>query len=122
LSEEWCITRGFLDVAEEEEEEEEDNKNPNSSWTLKPISDMVKFATPLADNIIDASSTCAEVLQKMRSTSIDTVLLFKEGVMAEVVTKKNIMSKLVLGVVKPTDSVELAALDRYILVGLSTLH
>lgn len=108
LSEEWCVTRGFLDV-------EEDEKN-DFWWTHKPISAMADFVTPIADNIVDASLTCAQVLDRMKSKSIDTVLVFKEGVMTEVVTKKNIMNKLVIGACKPTDLVELAALDRHIML------
>lgn len=108
MSEEWCITRGFVDV-------EEDEKN-DFWWTHKPISAMGAFVTPVADNIVDASFTCAQALDRMKSKSIEMVLVFKEGVMTDAVTKKNIMNKLVLGAVKPTDSVELAALDRHIMV------
>lgn len=107
LSDEWMITRGFM-VPEV--------LHSDPWWTHKEISAMKSFVQPLENNIIDAKLSCSKALEHMKSKSVDCVLIFKDGSLKNVVTKKNIMSKLVLGAIKPEDSVESAAIDRHILL------
>ena len=77
---------------------------------------MGSFLFPIEKNIVDSSFTCAQTLAKMKLASIDCVLVFKDGSLDKVVTKKNIMSKLVIGAIRPDSLVETAALDRHIIV------
>jgi len=104
------ITRGFAEV---------EAKKNDAWWTHEPIQSIQSFTQPIQNNIVDSKFTCSQTLAKMKANAIDCVLVFKDGVVNNVVTKKNIMNKLVLGAIKPDSLVETAALDRHIRVNLS---
>lgn len=105
LSDEWMITRGFMEV---------ETKKNDIWWTNKKISDMTDFLQPISDNIIKSDVTISKALETMKNKSVDCLLIFDEGVLKSVVTKKSIMNKLVIGAISSDDLVETAALDRHI--------
>lgn len=105
LSDDWMIARGFLDV--------EMNKT-DPWWFHQTISCLKKCITSIENNIIDEKKTCAEALSIMKSKAVDCLLTFnKEGVLSNVITRKNIMNKLVNGLAA-SESVTSAALDTYV--------
>lgn len=99
--------RGFHDV------KVQDN---DPWWVSKPISDLEKNLSNIQDNIIDEKTTCSEALNIMKSKSIDCLIILNEGEINSVITKKNIMNKLVNGLALPSDLAKKAALDKYIVV------
>ena len=99
--------RGFHDV------KVQDN---DPWWVSKPISDLEKNLSNIEDNIIDEKTTCSEALNIMKSKSIDCLIIFNEEEINSVITKKNIMNKLVNGLALPSDLAKKAALDKYIVV------
>lgn len=107
LSEEWMITRGFMEV---------EAKNSDPWWIQKPISDMAESMSPLKNNIIDSCLTIDETIKIMKSRSIETALVFKDGILKSAITKKNIMTKLVINAISPRDLIESAAMERPIVL------
>ena len=54
-------------------------KNSDPWWIQKPISDMAESMSPLKNNIIDSCLTIDETIKIMKSRSIETALVFKDG-------------------------------------------
>lgn len=107
LSDEWMITRDFLEVEQTEKD---------AWWVHQPISTLKAHLHSIEDNIIDEKMTISTVLNLMKSKSIDCVLVLKENKLENVITKKNIMAKLVNGQLNPSDLALKASLDRYIVL------
>lgn len=107
LSDDWMITRGFLEV-------KEDPKDP--WWSHRPISVLKPLLKPISEFTVNEKTTIAEAIEILKAKSIDTLLYFKDGRLKSVMTKKKIMEKLVNSLVKPTDSVLKTALDRFVLI------
>jgi cystathionine beta-synthase len=104
LSNEWMITRGFYSV-------EETEKDP--SWFHKHISEMSSLVKPFDYNFIDKNKTIADALNTMKEKNVDCLLSFENGLLKHVVTKKNIMAKLVNNLAKPNSVLTKASLDKF---------
>lgn len=107
LSDDWMVTRGFMDVP---------NNSNDPWWFHKTISELQGQLKPIQDHIVDEKTTMAEAIQRLKEKQIDVLLSFQNGRLKNVITKKKIMEKLVNSLAKPTDSVLKASLDRFILL------
>ncbi|CAF0707871.1 unnamed protein product [Brachionus calyciflorus] len=110
LSDEWMVARGFMEAPISD-------KDP--WWTNQSVSEIKDFVKQVDEHIIDENVDCSKALQIMRTRSIDCLLQFQNGVLKNVITKKNMMNKLVNGSVRPSDLVSNTALDRFITLNSS---
>lgn len=106
LSDEWMIARGFMQPPVSE-------KDP--WWFGKSIESIIECQKVENSTFEDANLSCTTALHVMKEKGIDSLFYFnKEGVLTNVVTKKNIMAKLVNGSLTPSSPVLGASLDRFI--------
>ena len=70
LSDEWMITRGFMDV--------EENKN-DQWWVHKPISSLKQKIHPVDLNVFNENLTLAKTLELMSTNSVDCLINFQDG-------------------------------------------
>lgn len=70
LSDDWMITRGFMEIPE-------DANQP--WWTKKQISEIGQLLKPLDTYIVTEDTTISEALQRLKSNSIDCLLHFENG-------------------------------------------
>jgi len=104
LSDDWMITRGFLDIEE---------SKSDLWWTHQPIETLKQQITPVELNIFDESLDFAGAQKQMKAGSVDCLLNFEKGLLKSVVTKKSMTTKLVNGSAQSKDSIMKAALDRF---------
>lgn len=71
LSDEWMITRGFLDVPV--------NEDKDLWWLHRPISDIGHATRPIDEHLVDEKTTITEALKTLKTKSIDTLLYIKDG-------------------------------------------
>ena len=107
LSDEWMVARGFM-------EPPVSAKDP--WWVRQPISDIREYKKIEYNTFTDAQLSCTNALALMKAKSIDSLFYFRDNVLKNVVTKKNIMSKLVNGSLNSSDPALGASLDRTIFV------
>ncbi len=69
MSDEWMITRGFLDI---------EPSNHDLWWVHQPIEGLKGFLNSVETNLIDENVTVSEALQIMKKKSIDCLLILKE--------------------------------------------
>jgi len=104
LSDEWMITRGFYEIPEE----------ANDPWWFhKRIVELKSLIKPVSVNSIDNGATILDALKKMKENSVDCLLAISEGKVKNVVTKKNIMAKLVNKLAEPSSPLTKVALDKF---------
>ena len=71
MSDEWMITRGFIDL--------EINEQSDRWWFHKQISELKSLVKPIEDNIVNENVTCSMAIETMKSKSIDCLLAFTDG-------------------------------------------
>ena len=105
LSDEWMVARGFMEPPVSDKDQ---------WWVNRPISDIKDFQRVDNNTFTDETLSCTDALNIMKTKSADSLFFFRDGVLANVVTKKSIMGKLVNGSLSPSSPVLGASLDRYI--------